>query len=389
MIGAICLAEWFCGPPGQNILCASNDYDQADLMFSAINSMREESPSLERVTRKTIHGIFFGNPKQKTKKGKFSYQNKGSIKKLSKRQKNKEGRNIAIGAVDEVFEMEDDTLTMPIRQALSTQEEPLYFELTTEGFTNDGYLDKRLEYVRKVLDGEEENERLLAWLYTQDSETEIWQDPKSWKKSNPGLGKIKRVSFLENMLAEASVSTSTKAFVLAKDFNLKQTTSSAWLPESYIDSDKVYNLEDYIGWVAIGGADLSETGDLTCGRILMIDPSTNEKITLSHYFVPETKLNWSTEEERAQAEKYREWAKQGMLTVCKGDEVNHGDVTMWFVRLNKRYKIKTIYTGYDKWQAKGFRQEMSDWGFDLEKIDQGFALSMRCSLLKQTLRTRN
>ena len=29
---------------------------------------------------------------------------------------------------------------MPIRQALSTQDEPLYFELTTEGFTNDGYL---------------------------------------------------------------------------------------------------------------------------------------------------------------------------------------------------------------------------------------------------------
>ena len=39
LIGAICLAEWFCGPVGLKILCASNDYDQADLMFSAINSM--------------------------------------------------------------------------------------------------------------------------------------------------------------------------------------------------------------------------------------------------------------------------------------------------------------------------------------------------------------
>lgn len=40
---------------------------------------------------------------------------------------------------------------MPIRQALSTQDEPIYGELTTEGFTRDGYLDKRLVEARKVL----------------------------------------------------------------------------------------------------------------------------------------------------------------------------------------------------------------------------------------------
>ena len=51
-ISAICLSEWFCGEMGKKILCASNDYEQADLMFQAINSMREESKTLEKVTRK-------------------------------------------------------------------------------------------------------------------------------------------------------------------------------------------------------------------------------------------------------------------------------------------------------------------------------------------------
>ena len=36
-------------------------------------------------------------------------------------------------------------------QALSTQDEPIYGELTTEGFTRDGYLDERLKEARKVL----------------------------------------------------------------------------------------------------------------------------------------------------------------------------------------------------------------------------------------------
>ena len=65
LIGAVCLSEWFCGEMGKKILCASNDYEQADLMFQAINSMREESPSLEKVTRKNIKGSYFGNLKQK------------------------------------------------------------------------------------------------------------------------------------------------------------------------------------------------------------------------------------------------------------------------------------------------------------------------------------
>jgi len=133
LIAAITLSEWFCGEVGTKVLCSSNDYEQAGLMFDAINAMREESPTLAKVTRKNIKGMYFGNPKRKKKKGKFSYQNKGNIKKLSAKTGAKEGKNIKIGAVDEVFEMKDDSLVMPIRQALSTQDEPLYFELTTEG----------------------------------------------------------------------------------------------------------------------------------------------------------------------------------------------------------------------------------------------------------------
>ena len=40
-ISAICLAEWFCGEMGKKILCASNDYEQADLMFQAMDAIEE------------------------------------------------------------------------------------------------------------------------------------------------------------------------------------------------------------------------------------------------------------------------------------------------------------------------------------------------------------
>lgn len=65
---------------GQKFLCASNDHEQAALVFDCINYFREESGVLERCTRKNNQGIFFGNRKQKKKKGKYTKQNKVQLK---------------------------------------------------------------------------------------------------------------------------------------------------------------------------------------------------------------------------------------------------------------------------------------------------------------------
>lgn len=382
-ISAIALSEWFCGPIGGNILCCSNSYEQADIMYQGIDAMREESRTLEKVTHRNQKGIFFGNQKRKKAKGKFSYQNKGSIKKLSKKTGAKEGKNISVGMVDEVHEMEDDSLVMPVRQALSTQDEPLFFELTTEGFVNDGYLDKRLEDARKVLYGEVEDERWLIVLYTQDSEEEIWQDEKSWQKSNPAIGKFKKYSFLREMLQAAKRDTSTKAFVLAKDFNFKQNNASAWLNKETIENNLEADLEDFRGMFAIGGADLSETNDLTNARVLFFNPETKDKTTFSMYFIPSSKLE---ELDRDEKEKFIEWIKQGYIYVCEGSEVEQSDVVAWFVSLYKKYKIRVLFTGYDKWQAKAFAKEMDNYGFELEKIGQGDQLSNAMGVLEGDLR---
>jgi phage terminase large subunit-like protein len=383
LIAAITLSEWFCGEVGTKVLCSSNDYEQAGLMFDAINAMREESPTLAKVTRKNIKGMYFGNPKRKKKKGKFSYQNKGNIKKLSAKTGAKEGKNIKIGAVDEVFEMKDDSLVMPIRQALSTQDEPLYFELTTEGFTTDGYLDARLKDARKVLRKELDRPRWLLWMYTQDNELEVWQDESSWVKSNPGLGVIKKWSFLRDMVEEAKTSTSKKAFVLAKDFNIKQNNAQAWLQEKDIRNHLTYDIEDLRGSVGIGGVDLSETTDLTAATVMIMKSNSREKYFITHYFIPEPKL-----QEKDDDKDYLQWAKDGFLTVCNGDEVDYTDVVNWFVMLYKKYKIKLFKVGYDRWGAKSFVKDMEDYGFDMERINQDYSnLSHPMKLLEAELKS--
>jgi len=386
LIAALCLAEFFCGEKGTKILCSSNDYAQADLAFQSINAMREESPSLEKVTRKNIKGIFFGNPRKPKMKGKFSYANKGNILKISAKTGAKEGKNIRVGMSDEIHEMKDKSAIMPIRQALSTQDNPIYFELTTEGFVNDGYLDDRLREARQVLDGDLERPRLIIWLYTQDSETEVWQNEESWLKSNPGLGLIKKRSFLRLMIEESKTSNSSRVFVMSKDFNFKQNNASAWLMPDDINNLETFNMDDFKGCFAIGAVDLSKSGDLASARAIIMKKGSNKKYTIQQYFIPESKIEDLTKDEK---EMFLDWIRKDLVTISPGNENDFSLITAWFVKLYKDYGIRVYKTGYDKWSAIYWVKEMEDLGFECKRVDQSFgSMSNPMKLVEADLKSK-
>lgn len=362
LISAKALAEFFCGETGTKILCSSNDYEQADLMFQAIDAMREQSPTVAKVTRKNIKGIFFGNPKKVKRKGKFSYANKGNIKKISAKTGAKEGKNIKAGYVDEGHELKDDSSVTPIRQALSTQNEPIFGEISTEGFTNGGYLDGHLIDARKVLKRELNRPRWLIWLYTQDSENEVWNDESTWVKSNPGLGTIKRWSFLRGMVEEAKTNLATRAFVLAKDFNIKQNNANAAFgPELYV-CPELFNPLDFKGCVGIGGVDLSMSIDLASARIMLMRPNDPHKYFLQMYFIPEDKLD-----SKDDGKDYREWARQGLITVSPGSINDFDKITQWFIDMANTYKIRMFRIFYDDALAQEWKKQMSEIFDDVEQ----------------------
>ncbi len=343
------LAEFFCGNVGTNILCASNDYEQAGLVFDEINNMREESSKLVKVSRKNIKGIFMGNPKQKKKKGKFSYQNKAKIKKLSVKTGAKEGKNVDKAIIDEVHEMKDNSLVAPIMQSTSTKDEVMIDEISTEGFTEDGYLDGELKEARQVLKGELFRPRWLIWLYTQDNETEIWQDRSSWTKSNPNLGVAKKWHYLDGLIEEAKTNSATRAFMLAKDFNIKQSNAQAWMQQSEILNAETFDIKDFIGGFYISGNDFAETTDLCASVILLKKPNDKHTYLYSHYWIPEVKADSGEDEVN-----YRDWERKGYLTIVPGNSVDSSMVADWHYKLLEEYDLKPFKSGYDNRFAKDF-----------------------------------
>lgn len=356
-MGALALAEWFCGEAGQKIMCASNDYEQAALIFDCINNFREESRAMSKVTRKNVKGIFFGNPRQRKKTGKFSAQNKGTIKKMSARSGAKEGRNLKTVIVDEVHEMKDRTTVMPLRSSLTTQDEPLYIEITTEGVVRDGYLDERLIEARKVLKGEIDKPRWLVWLYTQDNEQEVWNDEQSWHKSNPMLGVVKKISDLRDLVDDARTNGAQRAFTLAKEFNFKQLAASAWLEEKIIINTDTFSLEDFKNCWCIVGADLAETNDLCAVTFLFLKPKDPTIYMFTMYFITSVKAGdgQSTDSPTNPEKKdYRQWADDGYCRIIDGGIIDDDVVANYVREIYDKFGIRPYRAGYDEWRAKEF-----------------------------------
>lgn len=350
---AIAVTELFVGNEGADIVCSSNDDNQASITYDAIDTMRQLIDPRDLDSKKNQRFIRNKNTNSK-------------VFKLSDKTKNKEGRNIDFAIVDETHEMKTNVIGKSIEQSQSLKDNPKFVDITTEGFVQEGYLDDELEKGRGVINGEDDTKagkRLLPWLYTQDSEQEVFTNPKSWMKSNPTLGVIKKVSYLEEQVELAKKSKGDRIFVLAKDFNIKQNSVEMWLNLEDYNFDASYDLEEFRGAPCLGAVDLAETMDLCCAKVLLMKDD-GKKYIHTMYFIPERKIE--DDDDSCAGAKYADWARDGYITVTEGSDIDLTVVADWFWSLYKDYGIRLMCCGYDQKFAKDFLRQMSEYGWTKE-----------------------
>lgn len=361
--------DLFIGEGGISICTASNDDRQAKLIWSEIDGMRSRLDPKRLLTRSNL--VQIKNLKKNIE-----------VIRLSSKTQNKDGFNFKKVYLDESHDMQDDEIAEACWRAMSTHDEPLFLNCTTQGFVNEGYLDRKLERAKKMISGETNDIHFIAFLYEQDSEQEIWQDEKSWEKSNPSIRYgVKKVGKLKQDIETAKIDKAARMHLLTKDFNIKVGNAEAWLMREDFDyATPVYDLEEFRGALVLGAVDLSATTDLSNAKILLMKPDDKTKYVYTHYWIPESKLENS--DDKAAGAKYQEWAKDGILTIHEGNEIDISKIADWFYQLYKDYKIRLYKCGYDQRYAKTFLDKMNEYGFDCEMIYQGYALSNAMKLVE-------
>lgn len=371
--------DLFVGEGGTDICCASNDDRQAKLIWSEIGGMRQRLDPKKALTGQNLTLI---SNKQKNI----------NIFRLSSKTQNKDGFNISKTFLDESHDIAEENAQSEIAEAcwrgMSSKDEPLFLNCTTQGFNRDCYLDHKIAYAKKVIEGEIDDPHFIAFLYEQDSEQEVWQNEESWEKSNPSMRYgVKKIGKLRRDVETAKHDKATRIHLLTKDFNIPQSNAQGWLLlEDYDYPQAEFDIGDFSGSFILGAGDFAATTDLVSAKALLMKTDDKTKYILSHYWIPESKLEDSDDKD-AGAE-YSEWAKQGLLTIHEGNEVDLSAVADWFYELYKKYKLRPYKIGYDQRYAKTFLDRCEEYGFETERLLQGRALSGAMKLAEADLKSR-
>lgn len=368
------------GEPGAEIYACATKKDQAKIIWLEAKRMVKKSKVLLKRIKPLVAEL-------------IADSNDSFFKPLGSDSDTLDGLNVHGALLDEIHAWKDKNLYDVIVDGITARDEPLIFITSTAGTIRESIYDLLYDEVEQVINGYGDpdgykNERLLPIVYELDKREE-WTDIENAYKANPGLGSIKKIDQLIAKINKAKNNTLLIKNLLCKDFNIKETSSEAWLPFEDINNIEKFDLEKLNAKYGIGGADLSSTTDLTAAKVIFKINGDSKIYVLSMYWLPEDLLEKRTKEDKIP---YDIWHDQGLLRTCPGNSVHAKYVTEWFQEVMNIHGIYIPWVGYDSWSAKYWVEEMQGYFGEesmLPVIQGKKTLSGPMKLLGKELESKN
>lgn len=339
------------GEPGPEVYAVATKKDQAKIIWQEAKRMVRKSETLLKRVKALINELS------------SELFNEGVFKPLTSDSDTLDGLNVHCVLMDEVHQWKNGIpLYNIMADGIIARDQPLIFITSTAGIIREDIYDERYEYAEKVINGYfDENgyhdERFIAFIYELDSRKE-WVDPKCWKKANPGLGTIKNLRTLREKVEKAKSNPGMVKNLVCKEFNIRETSSEAWLTFEQLNNTSLYDLKALKPRYGVGGADLSSTTDLTAAKVLFQVPDDERIYVISMYWIAEDLVEKKVREDKIP---YDKWIDQGLCRTSPGNKVNYKDVTKWFKEVQESFDIYIPWIGYDSWSATYWCDEMADY----------------------------
>ncbi|ALC52849.1 terminase [Bacillus cereus] len=334
------------GEPGSEVYAVATKKDQAKLVWLESKRMVKKSPALLKRIKPLVSEM-------------VSEWNDSTFKPLGSDSETLDGLNVHGAMMDEIHAWKDKNLYDVIVDGTSSREQPMIFMITTAGTIRESVYDMKYEEAEMLLNGFDDpdgykDDRFLPIIYELDKREE-WTDPSKWAKANPGLGTIKRIDQLETKFNKAKANSLLVKNLLTKDFNVRETSTEAWLTFEELNNQDIYDITKLKPSYGIGGCDLSSTTDLTAAKVIFMVPDDPHIYVKQMYWLPENLLEQRSKEDKIP---YDLWYEQGLLRTTPGNSVHYKYVTEWFLEIRDEYGIYLPWIGYDRWSAKYWVEEM-------------------------------
>jgi phage terminase large subunit-like protein len=353
------------GEPGAEVYACATKKDQAKIIWREAKRMVKKSPDLLKYIKPLVSEL-------------VSDFNDSTFVPLGADSETLDGLNVHGATMDEPHAWKGRELYDVIVDGKTAREQPLIFMSSTAGTVREGIYDDKYDESRRLINGFDTpddpgryvDERLLPIIYELNNRND-WTKEDAWYQANPGLGTIKSLEQLREKVAKAQRNPGQVKNLLTKDFNIPETTSEAWLTFEQLLNESTFDLKkleavDVRGdqkiarklsrpRYGIGGADLSQTTDLTCGTVLFMVPGDETIYCLQMYWLPEDLLEKREADDKIP---YTLWRDLGLLRTTPGNKIHHTAVTEWFLEVQRDLDIYLFQGGYDAWSADYWIEEM-------------------------------
>lgn len=338
------------GEMGPEVYAVATKKDQSKIIWLESKRMVRKSPALSKRVRSLVAEL-------------DTDFNDGVFKPLASDSDTLDGLNIHCVLMDEIHQWKQGKALYDIMaDGVSAREQPLVYITSTAGTIREDIYDQKYDEAEMVINGYDDpegykDEHLLAFIYEINNRKE-WTDESCWEKANPGLGTIKNKQTLKDKVEKAKKNPLLVKNLLCKEFNIRETSSEAWLTFEQANNTETFSVEDLKPRYGVGGVDLSSTTDLTAAKVLFKIPESEKIYTLSMYWIPEDLVEKRITEDKIP---YDIWIEKGYVRTCKGNKISYKDVKAWFVEIQEKYDIYINMIGYDSWSAAYFVEDMQEY----------------------------
>lgn len=338
------------GEMGPEVYAVATKKDQSKIIWLESKRMVRKSPALTKRVRSLVAEL-------------DTDFNDGVFKPLASDSDTLDGLNIHCVLMDEIHQWKQGKALYDIMaDGVSAREQPLVYITSTAGTIREDIYDQKYDEAEMVINGYADpegykDEHFIAFIYELDNRRE-WTDEKCWQKANPGLGTIKNRQTLKDKVEKAKKNPLLVKNLLCKEFNIRETSSEAWLTFEQANNTETFNIKKLKPRYGIGGVDLSSTTDLTAGKVIFKIPNDEHIYVLSMYWMPENLVEKRVAEDKIP---YDIWIEKGYVRTCKGNKISYRDVKAWFVEIQEQHDIYLSMIGYDSWSAAYFVEDMQDY----------------------------
>ena len=301
-----------------------------------------------------------------TKKGIENFLT-GSLLEIRPMSVNKlQGLRCKVATIDEWLsgDIREDVIGA-VEQGASKLDDYLIVATSSEGTVRNGSGDTIKMELMEILKGEYINPHVSIWYYRLDDIEEV-NNPRTWLKANPNLGKTVTYETYQLDVERAEKAPATRNDILAKRFGIPMEGYTYFFT---YDETLPHRKRDFWQMPCALGADLSQGDDFCAFTFLFPLRDGSFGVKTRNYITSKTLHKLPG----AMRLKYDEFLQEGSLIVLEGTVLDMTEVydDLDAHIIERDYDVRCF--GFDPYNAKAFveRWESENGPFGIEKVIQG------------------